>query len=321
MDLESVAGEVYGVAPEEFLPLRSERASQAKEAGDRALAKQITQLRKPTRAAWLVNLLAREAGDELRSLLDLGAALREAHQNLSGPELRRLSSERYRAVDALARRAAAIGSDRGHQPTDSVRQEVAQTLQAALADPSAAELVSAGRVVQSLSYGGFGTGDPRADATPAANRTPDETPAKSVRRTRDTVAGTKGSEHPDNEPGPTGPDDAATTVADARAAQQAERRRAAEEAVALARQRADAAVAERDTATSAVAAAEAEVAQARERVEALRLDLANAESAASDAAEQAKRARDAFTQASARAAAAQQTLSDVEGDLAAVSDR
>lgn len=159
MDLDSVADELYVVAPEEFMVLRTQRVADAKEAGERDLAKEITTLRKPTKSGWLVNLLARRAPEELQSLIELGAALREAQEQLSGPDLRRLSGERHKAVDALARRAAGLASDEGQSTSEAVRQEVSGTLQAALADPTAAEVVLAGHVVSAITYGGFGTID------------------------------------------------------------------------------------------------------------------------------------------------------------------
>ena len=106
------------------MTLRSAQVAAAKAAGDKELAKQIGQLRKPTRSAWLVNLLARDAGADLDGLLEIGAALREAQENRDGAELRRLSTERHRAVEALTRRAAELGAAAEYAATEAVRQEV-----------------------------------------------------------------------------------------------------------------------------------------------------------------------------------------------------
>ena len=86
------------------MAVRTALVAEARRDGERELAKQIGALRKPTRSAWLINLLARTAPDEVGALLDLGDALREAQVNLAGPELRRLSGERQKAVAALGRR-------------------------------------------------------------------------------------------------------------------------------------------------------------------------------------------------------------------------
>ena len=156
MELSEVAAELYAAPLEDFLDLRKAQVSAAKAAGNKELAKQIGQLRKPTRSAWLVNLLARQAPAELEGLLEIGAALRAAQQQLDGAELRRLSGERHRAVDALTKRAAELGSAADYAATDAVRQEVSQTLQVALADPEQADVVSRGILSSAASYGGFG---------------------------------------------------------------------------------------------------------------------------------------------------------------------
>ena len=105
VDLEAATEQVYAATPEDFMAVRTALVAEARQAKDRELAKAIGALRKPTRSAWLINLLARSAADEVAGLLDLGEALREAQASLSGPELRRLSGERQKAVRALARRA------------------------------------------------------------------------------------------------------------------------------------------------------------------------------------------------------------------------
>ncbi len=108
------------------------------------MATAITALRRPTRSAWMVNLLARGEPEQLAGLIDLGEALRLAQEQLSGPDLRRLSADRHRAVEALTRRAVALAADQGANATEAIRREVSQSLQAALADPTTADLVRAG---------------------------------------------------------------------------------------------------------------------------------------------------------------------------------
>ncbi len=57
--LEEIADELYGLPPEEFTAARDARAC-ALRASDRALADAVCALRRPTTAAWLVDLLVRE---------------------------------------------------------------------------------------------------------------------------------------------------------------------------------------------------------------------------------------------------------------------
>ena len=156
MDLDQVADELYAAAPEDFTALRTARAGEAKTAGVRDLAKQIGALRRPTRSAWIVNLLTDQAADELTGLLELGAALAQAQQQLSGAELRKLSAQRHAAIAALVRRGAQLAEVRGHTPSEATLREVSATLQAALSDPQIAEEVRNGHLSQPKSYSGFG---------------------------------------------------------------------------------------------------------------------------------------------------------------------
>ncbi|HEY5783824.1 MAG TPA: hypothetical protein VIT65_03515 [Microlunatus sp.] len=156
MDLEAAVYELYAGSPDDFIERRKSLVTQARAAKDRALATAIGQLRRPTRSAWLVNLYAREAPDELGLLLDLGEALQAAQRQLSGPDLRRLSADRGKALAAATRRAVELGQEHGYDAPEAARLEVTQTLQAALADAEVAEQVRTGTVTQAQAYGGFG---------------------------------------------------------------------------------------------------------------------------------------------------------------------
>ena len=161
MDLDEAAEELYAETPDDFLAARGALVARAREDGDKALAAAIGKLRKPSTAAWLVNLLAYEAADDLAALLDLGAAMRHAQSRLSGAELRRLTQQRHQVVRALATQAHHLAADRGERVSRTVLDQVTDTLLAALADPEAAEQVRAGHLTTPLSYSGFGPAGPR----------------------------------------------------------------------------------------------------------------------------------------------------------------
>ncbi|MGR6975060.1 hypothetical protein ACU639_36705 [Streptomyces cynarae] len=138
MDLDAVADELYGLSPGEFTAARDERAKSARAAGDRTLADQIRRLRRPTQAAWASNLLVREQPEEVQRLLQLGEALRQAHKDLDGQQLRELSAQQHQLTFALARQAGELTAQAGQRISDATRQEVQDTLHAVLADPEAA---------------------------------------------------------------------------------------------------------------------------------------------------------------------------------------
>jgi hypothetical protein len=156
MTLDDVAGELYTLDPGDFVSTRAEHAARARADGDRDLAKAITALRKPTVAAWTVNLLARHAPREIAALLALGDALRSAQRQLSGDKLRALGAQRQQVVNAMTKRAAELAAEHGRPASEQVLREVGQTLTAALADPEVADLVRAGVLPTTVTYDGFG---------------------------------------------------------------------------------------------------------------------------------------------------------------------
>ena len=159
MDLDTAADELYAVTPDDFTERRQQLVAEARKEGNREVATQIGKFRRPTRSAWLINLLSRDGADNIDALFELGVALQQAQQRMAGDELRQLSAERRKTVDAMARRAVELGRQQGYDAPDGALQEVGQTLQTALGDPEIADLVRAGRLTQAVTYGGFGSTD------------------------------------------------------------------------------------------------------------------------------------------------------------------
>ena len=122
VSLTAVARELYGLAPADFTAQRNARARDLTPT-DAALAKQVAALRKPSPAAWVVNLLARERAEKLEELLRLGEQMRQAQEHFDRDALRRLGAERREAVAGLAREAADLAQAAGHPPTASVLGE------------------------------------------------------------------------------------------------------------------------------------------------------------------------------------------------------
>ena len=156
MEAETVARELYALRPGEFVAARDAKVSEARSAGERELASEIKSMRRPTVAAWVMNLFARQRGEQLEQLFALGASLREAQASLSGDTLRRLDEQRRQVIAALAGEAAGLADEHGQPASPQVVAEVEQTLYAALADEDAAVSVRAGRLTTGLRYTGFG---------------------------------------------------------------------------------------------------------------------------------------------------------------------
>lgn len=170
VDLAQVADELYALAPADFRAARDERATQARAAGNRQLADSIKKLRRPTVSAWLVNMLVREAAARVEALLELAEPLREAQQTLAADRLRELSAQRRNAIAAITQEAKRLAARARQSFSAQVEREVGSTLEAALADPDAAEAVRSGRLTSALSYAGLGGADLSAAlAVPAAS--------------------------------------------------------------------------------------------------------------------------------------------------------
>ena len=175
--------ELYSADPDSFMERRSALSAAAKKSGDPAGAKQIAALRKPTRSAFTVNLLARTDPDAVAELLDLGSQLRDAERSVDAKQIRELTTRRRRLVDGLTKRAFDILDERS--PSSAIRDEVVSTLTAALADEDVADQLADGTLVKPARWEGFGFGggpDLSLVPPPPAKRTapvkPPKTPAR-----------------------------------------------------------------------------------------------------------------------------------------------
>jgi hypothetical protein len=176
--------ELYGADPDAFTGRRGEFAAAARDAGDRAAAKAIGALRRPTRAAWVVNRLARADPSAPGKLAELAAALRAAQQARHGPRLRELSAARGSLVDALTAQALAVAGVA--EPPPALRLEVAQTLTAVIADPEVAADFATGTLTHAVQWSGFGL--PPAE-TGTVEEDTDEAPGAAVEGGGDPASG------------------------------------------------------------------------------------------------------------------------------------
>jgi hypothetical protein len=261
--LGEATDELYGSDPEDFTERRTALAAQARAAGDRAAAREIAGLRKPTRSAWMINQLVRADPGVAARLAGLGDELRAAAASLDGPKIRELSQARRQLVDTLIRQVLRQAGEQS--PPAGLREDLTATFGAALADPQVARDLAAGTLLRAVHRADFSSGVPGLTLVPPT--------ADSARRTA--------PRRPKPDAGPPGDGrDTGTaqvvapeTVKAARAAREAraaEAARAAEEAQAAARE--------------ARAAEQARVAEDRRRV------IAEAEQTVAEASEAADRA-------------------------------
>ncbi len=260
--LTSIADELYGVVPEQFVSVRDDRIKAARDSGDRTLAAAIRSLRKPTVAAFAVNLLVRERRAAVEELLALGDALREAQQELSPTELRALSQQRHRVVRALVDDAAERARGRGVRVDTAALDQVQATLDAALTHPERRDEVLRGQLDRAV--------DPSTD--PSMTLTWPTTGAIACPPARSGSAATETSARRSD-----------TAAARRREQERAHRTAAAQEAV-------RAAEAALEEAERAVADAESARVDAADRLEQLREQVREAERRVAEAALDARTA-------------------------------
>jgi hypothetical protein len=193
--IDDVIRRMYEAPPDGFVAARTAAAAEAREAGDKDAAKRLGALRKPTVAAWVVNLLALRRPDLIDELVELATALRSAQRGLKGGELRELTAQRRKIVTSLVNAARKLAVDEDPQMSGAKLplSEVEATLTAALAEPEIAEQVRTGRLIRAATYAGFGevprprlrlitADDDEVDTTPAPRK---EDRATDERRSRE----------------------------------------------------------------------------------------------------------------------------------------
>lgn len=188
-DLERIAAELYAGSPDEFIASRN---AHAKDVGDPALAAAVRALRKPSVAAWVVNLFARERSARLGQALQLASELREAQDDLDAATLSQLGRQRRALTGQLAAEAVSLATARGGRVTDATLEAVRQTISAAFFDPGAAAAVASGRLVRDIEpTGSFDPGavvaGGRPDAPVAPKPAADEVAARRARRDAERV--------------------------------------------------------------------------------------------------------------------------------------
>ncbi|TFV64452.1 hypothetical protein E4P40_27025 [Blastococcus sp. CT_GayMR20] len=311
MDLDEVADELYAVAPEDFIAERTARQDAAKAEGDKALAKLIGALPKPSAAAWAANLLVREQRSEIEALVELGSLLREAQESLAGDELKALNKQRAQLLAALTRQASALARQHGRPISSSVAAQVEETLRAAMTEPEAGEALLLGRLTSPMSYSGMGTLTGRPDlrlvqpAKPEKAPTPapaSRTPKKSATEDRESAAARREREREE-----------ARRAAEEKHRRELARAQAAAEAAATAAKEAQEAADEQRREAEELAARHDELQQ---RVEELADQLSEAEREAADAAVSLKRAQRRSTAAEREAAEAAEARDRAEAAVA-----
>lgn len=152
--LLEIADDLYALPLADFTPARDALVKEHKD--DKALAAGIKGLRKASLAAWVLNLLVRRDPDQVDQVLAVGAALRDAQENLDATQLREFTRQRRQLTASVTTSARRMAREEGVRTTESVGEQVEATLTAAMLEPDAARAVRSGLLVTSLSATGLG---------------------------------------------------------------------------------------------------------------------------------------------------------------------
>lgn len=151
-ELLEIADGLYGLPLAEFTPARDARAKELK---GTPLAAEVKRLRKPSTAAWVVNLLVRRETEQVEQVLSVGEALREAQASMSADELRALTRQRRQLTAAVTTQARRVARENGTKVTDAVGDQVEATLTAAMVDEQCSRAVRSGMLVAALATTGL----------------------------------------------------------------------------------------------------------------------------------------------------------------------
>jgi hypothetical protein len=145
------AARLFQVPLEEFTAARNALVRELRKAGQEEDAKRVAGLRKPSRALWLVNQLAREAAKPLEALISATRKTREAQQQgRAGSDLRATMHEQREALEQLLAAAAKLETAALPQ---AIERRMHDTLQSAAA--SEPDALREGRLEHELLPAGF----------------------------------------------------------------------------------------------------------------------------------------------------------------------
>ena len=126
--LLEAADRLYGLTLPEFTPARDALVKEHK--ADKELAARLKALKKPSLAAYVVNLLVRRDAAQVDQVLVVGEALRQAQQDLDGAELRNLTRQRRQLTAAVTQQARSLASQQKQEhnaaPSESQSSQSAQ---------------------------------------------------------------------------------------------------------------------------------------------------------------------------------------------------
>jgi hypothetical protein len=177
--------DLYRAHPGEFVAARNELAKELRADGEREEADRVKKLKRPSAAAWLLNLIALAQPKVFGEFAKASAALEKAQARaLEGGDpgkWRQAAAREREAAQAVLDAAEAAADDAGHPATKQALDLADGTLRAAAADPELRERVVAGRLEREQTGATLGTAGLIASPE-AAEKTAKRREAKQAKR-------------------------------------------------------------------------------------------------------------------------------------------
>jgi hypothetical protein len=313
--------DLYRLSPEEFTASRNTLASRLGKEKRKDDAAEVKALPKPTPSAWAVNALFERQEQKMDALIAAGKAARTAQRQTvagKGAESLREAIRLARGLaDELRWDAAQILSEGGRPPSRDLVERIAANLQAIAFSPAAAEQVARGWLDRDLDPPGFEVlAGLQVAASPvvdiASRRSPPE-PRREAKKAKEKAKEEDHRTAPAHRkkkvlpmPRPPVPDAREVAREKARAAEEATRQAAAEQA----RREKEAEVQRRR-----IAVAEEKVERARSEADPLREEADRLAGEAAEAKRAAERAEHAAVKAQEKADRAAERLAEAQEAL------
>jgi hypothetical protein len=136
---------LYALSLDEFTAERNALAKELRKDGDRDGADAVKVLKKPSVEAWTVNQLARQHGDEVARLVELGEEQPNVLASGDRDRLRQAMGDVRGALTSLANHAEQILGGADRKPTSALLERVTRMLQNAAATEEGRAALRLGR--------------------------------------------------------------------------------------------------------------------------------------------------------------------------------
>ena len=150
--LPEAAAALYLVSPEEFTAERDRVARELKHMGDGESASQVKSLKKPTVAAYALNLVSSREPAQIKELLSADEQLRNARTR---EEMQEAKSRRQKTINSITGAALSVLAEQNRASGAQIKEKIAETLLAVANDEEARELLEEGRLTREIAPGGF----------------------------------------------------------------------------------------------------------------------------------------------------------------------